>query len=191
MKKDLRVIKTDRNIKNSFIKLLQNKSFEAVTVQDILDEAMINRTTFYNHFSSKYDLAENLASEMLGKFDQALNIRFDSPDINNDIFEKINKIGKILSENHHVILAMWDVYTETVHLYEDMISLLRSRVQTILNASASEFQLELAVSNLMTMLRRILTDKDADAINLHLEVISFFETYLLPKACGRYFANGK
>ena len=58
---DLRVIKTKKNIEESFLRLLEKKSFSEITVQNILDEALINRSTFYKHYSDKYDLARLLS----------------------------------------------------------------------------------------------------------------------------------
>ena len=42
---DLRVIKTKANIKNTFIELLLKKDFTQITIQNILDQALINRST--------------------------------------------------------------------------------------------------------------------------------------------------
>lgn len=44
---DLRVIKTRRLIKDAFVKLSGEKGFKNITVNDISDKAMINRSTFY------------------------------------------------------------------------------------------------------------------------------------------------
>jgi len=54
-------------------KLVQQKSLDALTVQDILDEAEVSRSTFYKYFKDKYDLAnayyENyVTNEVLSKF---------------------------------------------------------------------------------------------------------------------------
>ena len=38
---DLRVIKTKKNIEESFLRLLEKKSFSEITVQNILDEALL------------------------------------------------------------------------------------------------------------------------------------------------------
>ncbi|WP_244833921.1 hypothetical protein [Clostridium sp. BJN0001] len=62
---DLRVIKTRKNIEISFIYLLSKKDFCKITVQDILDKALINRSTFYKHYNDKYRLAELLCKEVL------------------------------------------------------------------------------------------------------------------------------
>ena len=60
MKKlDLRVKRTNKYIIEAFIRLVEEKGFEQVTVQNI-DEAMINRATFYAHYKDKQDLYEKI-----------------------------------------------------------------------------------------------------------------------------------
>lgn len=61
MKKlDLRVKRTNKYIIEAFIRLVEEKGFEQVTVQNIADEAMINRATFYAHYKDKQDLYEKI-----------------------------------------------------------------------------------------------------------------------------------
>ena len=55
-KTDLRVQRTRKMIIEAFFKLVETKGYEAVTIQDIADEAMINRATFYAHFKDKQHL---------------------------------------------------------------------------------------------------------------------------------------
>ncbi|UXM97395.1 TetR/AcrR family transcriptional regulator [Aggregatibacter actinomycetemcomitans] len=49
---DVRVLRTDRLIRDAFLTFLAEKGFEAMTVQDILDLTKINRSTFYKHFAN-------------------------------------------------------------------------------------------------------------------------------------------
>ncbi len=41
---------------NAFLKLINEKQLDDITIQEICDEAQIHRTTFYNHFYDVFDL---------------------------------------------------------------------------------------------------------------------------------------
>jgi AcrR family transcriptional regulator len=60
---DLRVRRTRKLLQQAFLKLMSKKSFQAITVQDITAEAMVNRSTFYDHFVDKFALMEYTISE--------------------------------------------------------------------------------------------------------------------------------
>jgi AcrR family transcriptional regulator len=53
---DPRVKRTHKLLWLALRTLLEQRAFEDINVTDICQEAMINRTTFYKHFESKYDL---------------------------------------------------------------------------------------------------------------------------------------
>ncbi|MEF2966613.1 TetR/AcrR family transcriptional regulator [Paenibacillus sp. M1] len=57
--------RTKEHFKSSFIKLIKEKGYHAVTVTDIVDDAAYNRSTFYVHYQDKIDLAEELLATML------------------------------------------------------------------------------------------------------------------------------
>ncbi|MDQ0229830.1 TetR/AcrR family transcriptional regulator [Metabacillus malikii] len=75
-KTDLRVIKTKRLLKEAFITLIKKKGFEAITIQDLADEAVINRATFYLHYQDKYDLLEQISDEYIAELMNEVNISF-------------------------------------------------------------------------------------------------------------------
>lgn len=70
---DLRTIRTYTLLKNALLELLSKKSFDAIKVNDICNLAMIHRTTFYSHFSDKYELLDfvikDIENELLCDFD--------------------------------------------------------------------------------------------------------------------------
>jgi len=55
-RKDRRVERTQQLIQTAFRSLLEEKGFEALTVQQIIDRANVGRATFYAHYESKDDL---------------------------------------------------------------------------------------------------------------------------------------
>lgn len=121
---DLRVKKTRKNIEVSFLSLLGKKDFSKITVQDILDAALINRSTFYKHYSDKYQLAEVLCSEVFDILKKGVRERFncDQPE---DALMVIKPLYQILSEKREAVLALLTIRTDTIHLYDDMSEFLR------------------------------------------------------------------
>lgn len=55
---DLRVRRTDKFLWDALFALMSERSFEAITVTDICERAMVHRTTFYKHYEDKYKLLE-------------------------------------------------------------------------------------------------------------------------------------
>jgi AcrR family transcriptional regulator len=56
---DPRVKRTRLLLEQAFMELIQEKGFQAVTVQDITERAGVNRATFYAHFADKYALLDH------------------------------------------------------------------------------------------------------------------------------------
>lgn len=69
---DLRIVRTRKLIKEAFIDLIQEKGYEAITIQNISDRAMINRATFYLHYKDKPDLMEKLLNEVFNDLADAI-----------------------------------------------------------------------------------------------------------------------
>ena len=63
-KADLRIRKTETAIKNAFIELRAKKPLEKITVKELCDLALINKSTFYTHFKDIYDLTESLEKQI-------------------------------------------------------------------------------------------------------------------------------
>jgi AcrR family transcriptional regulator len=61
---DLRVRRTRKLLQQALIEGATEKGFAALTVRDITERAMVNRSTFYRHYLDKYDLLEQHLNEM-------------------------------------------------------------------------------------------------------------------------------
>src|SRR5438105_3017412 len=64
-KTDRRVLRTRDCLGDALIALMQEKPFDAITVQDVLDRAGVSRSTFYVHYRNKDDLFLSDADEFL------------------------------------------------------------------------------------------------------------------------------
>lgn len=61
---DKRILKTKKNLYEGLLEVMKEKTFEDVKVSDICDKALTNRSTFYDHFSDKYELLTSLINDL-------------------------------------------------------------------------------------------------------------------------------
>ncbi|MEH7097921.1 TetR/AcrR family transcriptional regulator [Neobacillus vireti] len=91
IKGNRRTLYSKKVIIDAFLKLLQEKNLNKITVTDICKEADINRGTFYSYYNDPFDLMRSIEEEMAEKMMSTINISGDES-INNilsDIFKLI------------------------------------------------------------------------------------------------------
>ena len=71
-KEDLRVKRTKKALTDAFIKLLSEKSFEEITVNELCDAAGVRRATFYKHYNDKFDFLTAYTRTLRDKFDSSV-----------------------------------------------------------------------------------------------------------------------
>ncbi len=59
---DLRILKTQERLQNSLLELLDTKELKEITVKEICDKAGISRNAFYQHYSYKEDLYDQMVA---------------------------------------------------------------------------------------------------------------------------------
>src|SRR5678816_4597418 len=77
---DARVRRTRDALGDALVALMQEKPFETITVQDVLDRAKVGRSTFYSHYSDKDDLLMSDAEEFFELVSMLLSRRGDKSD---------------------------------------------------------------------------------------------------------------
>lgn len=109
---DRRQLKTREAVYRAFTSLLESKTYSSITIQDIIDEANIGRSTFYSHFQTKEDLlnvlcteifdhvfSEHLKRESTHDFSKSKDLRSDLTHILYHLDEKKGYIRSILSSD--------------------------------------------------------------------------------------------
>jgi AcrR family transcriptional regulator len=69
---DPRIRRTRKLLQGALGTLMQTKSFDEISVQDITEAATVNRATFYDHYTDKFALLEALVA---GGFHELLYVR--------------------------------------------------------------------------------------------------------------------
>ncbi|MDP9363691.1 MAG: TetR/AcrR family transcriptional regulator [Chloroflexota bacterium] len=67
-KTDRRVERTRELLQKALIELIGERSYDAITIQDIVDRANVGRTTFYLHYGNKDDLFIGCHEAIVGRF---------------------------------------------------------------------------------------------------------------------------
>ena len=72
-KTNRRVLRTKRNIRNAFLRLLAQKEMDKITIKEIAAEADVDRKTVYNYYTSVQGILEELENELVQNFEKALS----------------------------------------------------------------------------------------------------------------------
>ena len=67
-KTDLRVLRTRKAIRDAFCSMIMEMDYQDITIKELTRRAMINRNTFYLHYSSIDALLRELQDEIAGTF---------------------------------------------------------------------------------------------------------------------------
>jgi len=92
---------TQKAIKESFIKLIEQKPYSQITVKEIAEECGINRNSFYYHFADLPDLVEEIMSDEIDR------IMLDDPSVNS-LEESFCRAIRFALENKRAIYHIYD-----------------------------------------------------------------------------------
>jgi AcrR family transcriptional regulator len=68
---NLRVRRMQKLLREALLELIEERGFDALTVSEIIQRAMVSRTAFYRNYQDKYDLVERI-------FEDAMHILMSS-----------------------------------------------------------------------------------------------------------------
>jgi AcrR family transcriptional regulator len=94
---DPRIRRTRQLLQDALKRLLEQKEFDKITIQEIAEAATLNRATFYAHYPDKFALLEELIRVSFLQLLDCRKIRFD---------------GSCATAFHPIILAVCDYLAE-------------------------------------------------------------------------------
>lgn len=163
-RKDLRIQKTEKAIREAFLDIRRKQPLEKVKVRDICRQATINTSTFYNHYTDVMDLSEQLENEILEKCIS------NTPDIDclfSDPYRFLEGLGQIISnsEQSAVLRTLFEGRHEAFH--QKMDTLLRQRYQAAAGTQTDAIKIFFVIGGIMHMGHLLLEDNQFNPEELY------------------------
>ena len=114
---DPRIRRTRQLLQQALDTLLKNKELDDISVQDIADEATVNRATFYDHYNDKFQLLNAMVS---CRFHQLLSDR------------EVQFEGACAAELRTLVLAVCDYLAQSPSMEPHMESAIIMAIREIL-----------------------------------------------------------
>lgn len=129
---DLRVQRTKKALITTFSDLLETKSFENITIQDLCEKANVRRSTFYRHFNDKYDLLNHIVGTLIEYF-RTLHLPEIDPKDPRQFFNKFMKdILLFISDNKAMVKSVIsiNIYSEVYQiLYNQIYAVVKRQIE--------------------------------------------------------------
>lgn len=170
---DLRVVKTLKQIDGALLDCLSGTPFEKITVEQLCRGALINRSTFYKYYTSKYDLMERYLQRALEGFRQQIDVAFVNADpdhIHAVVYQKnFENVLRFLYKHQKEYTLLWSIPLQE-NVFSRMIDIVHDAILEALRSHSPEGQFQvtpyadlyarLFASDMMTLVRWWLKYKD-------------------------------
>ena len=124
-KTDLRVLKTQKALCDTFLQMLSEMRFEDITVNELCERAMVRRATFYKHFADKYDFFGFFVREIQESFMLEIKQRSKDNDLSSyyvQLFKEcikfFNRHDKMLDSvvKSNVFPALFEIFSDEIYI---------------------------------------------------------------------------
>lgn len=145
MTEDLRVIKTKKNLRTAFIRLLDEKTLDKINVSELCRTAGITRKTFYLHYENITIYFEGIIEDLLDEIESAMKRTTDHRLMKNErlnpkmiyIFEHIYENKEI----YQIIFSENSRFTYYAMIYDRIKKLVRNSMEAIGIEEINEFEM--------------------------------------------------
>lgn len=109
---DLRVKKTLKGIRSALMEIAKNKPLEQITVKELCEQALINKSTFYSHYDNINALIEEIEDEFVKNLAGEIEytqLFFDNPEQFifklNHTFRELPDARVLFASNRRLVLV--------------------------------------------------------------------------------------
>ncbi len=127
----------EQSIINTFIRLVNTMGYEKVNIKLLTGEAGVNRTTFYEYFSSKSELAEYICYSYLDLHNELL-VRSVTRSSRADVRAGFMRAFDYTKQNADTIRALWAIREPSFSPYLIMQNGMRDAILKTLNVTTAE-----------------------------------------------------
>ncbi|MGN1074800.1 MAG: TetR/AcrR family transcriptional regulator [Eubacteriales bacterium] len=96
-KPNQRIALTKQLVHSAFLTLLRRKNIRQISIRELCAEAGINRTTFYNHYGSQYDVLAEITDGFLARI--AAVIEYADVGNRESVHSRVTLILRFIQEN--------------------------------------------------------------------------------------------
>lgn len=165
-KTDLRVVKTLRQIDQALLENLRQRPFPKITVDQLCQSALINRSTFYKYYQDKFDLMDRYLGRVMEEFRGQMDVAFvtASPQrVYDQIYQRnFQQALEFLLRNRETYMLLWNTPLERP-VFIEMVEIIHNNIMERLAAERGEMAGEyrryadlyarLFASDMMTLVR--------------------------------------
>lgn len=123
-KTDLRVVKTYSSLINAFYKLLSEKHFEDITINELCNRAGIRRATFYKHFTDKNEFLTFVVHNLFEQYSKSYDNQIHRSQPLHFYMNITRNILYFLTEREQMVhlFAESNMYSTLMAIFTDEIS---------------------------------------------------------------------
>ena len=164
MKENRKVRYTKRVIRESLQELLEEKPLSAITVKELVEQADINRSTFYAHYETLPALIEEIEREAAGQVIEKMAIEtYSEADFKQRV---ISDFVDLLTEHRELSFWLWDEQIsgageQYLHDYAEELFVPRWIENREISETAAQYYFEFIYDGCFGMMKRWFQEPDS------------------------------
>ena len=190
-KKEYRsALRSRKMIRQAFFELLKEKSFEKITVTDVVKKADVNRSTFYAHYPDVMGVVEEIQQEII-EYTQSFMENVDIKDYYENPKPYLKNIVKLVEENNELYRLLMTSAMATKQFEELKYILIDRTLETleVPEGFKDKFEFEFSVRFFMGGVVDVYTQWLYGVIDCSLDELTEQLTHMIQRSAGMFLLN--